>query len=339
MGEFYDRIDAVVVPRFGPSTGVSVKVLEAIEQGVAVVATRAMLIDAGIREAVESISETIDLIVKMYERGAAPGKEQAMTMASSFRLDNLSDFIATDRTPKSSHESVESLESAGKYAKRLIGNMPELLRAMTSPTVPQRVQTVNLHHLHLASRDCRFAEAMERADYLTADGWPLVALLRRRGVEVDRVSGSDFVEKLFKPYAETLRIGLLGASPETGEVLAALAETRGADLAFREHGSCESWNMPELCLQLKREAIDLVLVAVTPPSGEIVADGLMRAGYTGNVIGVGGSIEMLTGSREEPGDRVEDGCRVDLPAPAGAQAFVPALPRGMHPDVHRTNTA
>ena len=57
-----------------------------------------------------------------------------------------------------------------------------------------RIQTVNLHHLALAAKYDVFAATIDNADFITADGWPIVSLLRSRGVDVGRVTGSEFLE-------------------------------------------------------------------------------------------------------------------------------------------------
>jgi hypothetical protein len=69
---FYDQIDLVVVPRGGDTTGISVKLLEAVSRGIPVIAPRRLVEDAGLTEGAitaESTEATIDAIVGLYRNG------------------------------------------------------------------------------------------------------------------------------------------------------------------------------------------------------------------------------------------------------------------------------
>lgn len=73
LDDFYSQVDVVVIPRFGAhESGVSVKMLEAIERGKRVIATRALATDAGVEEYVEladTVLETVDAIKRLVEAG------------------------------------------------------------------------------------------------------------------------------------------------------------------------------------------------------------------------------------------------------------------------------
>lgn len=69
LGQFYSAIDLVVIPRLGTTTGISVKMLEAVEHGVAVVAPRSLIEDSGMRSgciAADDPNEIVSAILDFY---------------------------------------------------------------------------------------------------------------------------------------------------------------------------------------------------------------------------------------------------------------------------------
>jgi exopolysaccharide biosynthesis WecB/TagA/CpsF family protein len=63
------------------------------------------------------------------------------------------------------------------------------------------VFTVNLDHFSKLQTDPEFRSAYERADYVTADGMPVVMLARAEGVAIERVTGADLVRPLVEAAA------------------------------------------------------------------------------------------------------------------------------------------
>lgn len=160
---------------------------------------------------------------------------------------------------------------------------------------PKRVQTVNLQHLYLASRDQEFRNVLWDADLITADGWPVVALFKSCGLKASRVTGSDFVVRLTRGEVQgAMRIGLLGGSIPEGRRFAAQLGEVGTSLVYREHGQASSWEMDSVVGELNSAGVDLLLVAVTSPKGEYVAAALSKGGFAGTVICVGGAIQMAS---------------------------------------------
>jgi N-acetylglucosaminyldiphosphoundecaprenol N-acetyl-beta-D-mannosaminyltransferase len=167
-----------------------------------------------------------------------------------------------------------------------------------------RVQTVNLHHVELAQSSADFRTALVEADLLTADGWPVVRTMRALGRTVERVTGSELTAALLD--SATLpgvhRVGLLGATVEAGDTFSRLMTQAGRHLGYREHGRHGDWSARELLAAIEAAELDLLLVAVTPPAGDLVAAELVRAGLEVPVVPVGGSVDMLCGiTRRAPG--------------------------------------
>jgi len=158
-----------------------------------------------------------------------------------------------------------------------------------------RIQTVNLHHLYLATSDPEFCKALLEADFTCADGWPVVLLARVIGIRLDRVTGSDFTRELVEKAPAGFRVALIGATKESGEEFGRLLKRRGARLVYHEFGNASDWVASDLSASLKLQNPNLTLVAVTPPTGELVARDLRRHDAVGTVLAIGGSVDMVTG--------------------------------------------
>ena len=184
------------------------------------------------------------------------------------------------------------------------GLLPSMnvFEAVLNAGAPRRVQTLNLHHLDLYERDEEFREAVRSAGAWTADGWPVQLALRRLGVPSARVTGRELCARLasdasFAPG--TTRVALLGASYEAGDRFDGLLTDGGRELVVREHGAVEEWRLDELARAVREREASLVLVAVSPPSGEIVAAKIadLLVNHPCVVVGVGGAVDMAVGLR------------------------------------------
>lgn len=181
-----------------------------------------------------------------------------------------------------------------RMAAKCIATSDEL-DAITLSGGSARIQTVNLHHLALAATNDTFAATIDNADFVTADGWPIVTLMRSRGVSVERVTGSEFLERMLAGRAfRHVRTGVLGATRTIGDTFRGHLHDSGLSVEFREHGSRETWDAQDIVYELKEHDVELLLVAVTPPHGDEIGDELLRLGYSGIAINVGGAVDMMT---------------------------------------------
>jgi len=62
--------------------------------------------------------------------------------------------------------------------------------------------TANLDHLVKLRSDRRFGEAYHRADFVTADGWPIVWSIKQDGNDLQRTTGADLLEPVCRQAAE-----------------------------------------------------------------------------------------------------------------------------------------
>jgi N-acetylglucosaminyldiphosphoundecaprenol N-acetyl-beta-D-mannosaminyltransferase len=174
----------------------------------------------------------------------------------------------------------------------------ELDAALYDPQ-PKRVQTVNLHHLALAASDPVFAATIESADYITADGWPIVSLMRSRGIRPDRVTGSELVERMVSSRTfHGIRVAILGSDRRVGATFRGMLHNTGMLVEFRDHGHRDDWDPRRIARRLVKDDVELLLIAVTPPFGDRIGEAIRRCGYRGVIVNVGGSVNMITGTAQ-----------------------------------------
>lgn len=303
--DFYDQVDVVVLPRVETQrSGVSIKLLEAVEAGKLVVAPETLYADCGLSSpwstelgGVEAITDALHTLYVDAPRDdlAAPSPTEGSDWIS---LGDLGHML--DSRPSGTTEAGRSIKA------KLVSSMDELLTSILSET-PTRVQTLNLHHLYLARTLPDFRRAVAEADHVTADGWPVKALLRRKlDIDATRVTGADFLPELVGDARMAgKRVALIGGSEEAAEVFRARLEAVGAELANGWHGARREWDPADLARRISADPVDIVIVAVTPPYGELLAADLRRRGVKASIIAVGGALDMLVGQRRRAPEIVQ----------------------------------
>ena len=187
-------------------------------------------------------------------------------------------------------------ELIDQMAQKCILSDDDFDRAVLDLT-PKRIQTVNLHHLALAARSEEFAKTIAKADYITADGWPIVSLMRSRGIDPARVTGSEFLERMLAGRQfHGKKAAILGADQRAGFDFRGQLHDSGLHVVFREHGSRGDWKPKRLAKKLQKYGVDLLIVAVTPPFGDMIGEEVRKAGFRGVVVNVGGAVNMVTGN-------------------------------------------
>lgn len=171
---------------------------------------------------------------------------------------------------------------------------------------PKRIQTVTLHHLVLASRSDEFARTIEQADYITADGWPVVSLMRSRGIDPASVTTSEFIERMYAGRQfHNVKAAILGADKHVGNEFRGHLHDSGLHVVFRDHGSRGDWKPKRLARKLQKYDVKLLLIAVTPPFGDMIGEEVRSAGFDGVVINVDGALNRSSGKRPFRGHFIE----------------------------------
>jgi N-acetylglucosaminyldiphosphoundecaprenol N-acetyl-beta-D-mannosaminyltransferase len=182
-----------------------------------------------------------------------------------------------------------------RMARKCLVNDDDFDAAVLDPG-SKRIQTVNLHHLALAARSEDFARTIDSADYITADGWPIVALMRSRGIDPERVTGSEFVARMISGRQfHGMKAAILGADRHVGNDFRGQLHDSGLHVVFRDHGSRRDWKPKRLARKLRKNGVELLIIAVTPPFGDMIGEEVRRAGFDGVVVNVGGAVNMVAG--------------------------------------------
>lgn len=193
-----------------------------------------------------------------------------------------------------------------------------------------RVATVNLQHLALAARSQRLAGALMAADYFAADGWPVQAFLRSRGLKVDKVTGKDLCADLAAGRLQVPRVLIVGARTEP------VADFRSR---LQDHGIDSSWiggdltqpDLPaiETCLEF---STPLTLICMDTERGEVLAAAVRALDKGTVVVQVGGGVDMAV-AYQRPAPRIAVALRCEWlwrfalsPRRLGHRYFVVCLP-------------
>ena len=165
------------------------------------------------------------------------------------------------------------------------------------------VCTGNLDHLALAAADEEFRDAYLGADFVVADGAPVVWLAKLRGTPLkERVAGSDLFWTLGKASAdEGITLFFLGGAPGSAEAARAALEKRhpGARVVGTYCPPFETFKTDEeqqrIVDRVRAAKPDVLLVAFGAPKQEKwIAKNKDKLGVP-IAIGVGGSFEMAAG--------------------------------------------
>lgn len=168
-----------------------------------------------------------------------------------------------------------------------------------------RVATANLDFLAIARRDPTLKRLLAESHLVVADGAPVAWLARMAGASAARRSGGvDLVTMLLRAGVRRggLRVALYGATPEVCtvasqhlpstypgvEVVAAISPTFGPRDLVAEQQARDL---------LAQRAPELVLVALGCPKQEEVISDFFAVAPAAVWIGVGGTLDILTGHR------------------------------------------
>lgn len=173
-----------------------------------------------------------------------------------------------------------------------------ILDAHVRHRVPIKVAFANAHTLNIATINRRYREVLGRfAVFNDGVGVDLASRLRFGERFPDNLNGTDFVPAYLERSERTLRVFLLGARPSV--VGRAFEEARRRFprhewVGYRD-GYFKFDDEAELLETLRRERIDLLLVAMGNPLQELWIDRCAAASRATVCVGVGALFDFLSG--------------------------------------------
>jgi N-acetylglucosaminyldiphosphoundecaprenol N-acetyl-beta-D-mannosaminyltransferase len=172
------------------------------------------------------------------------------------------------------------------------------------------VVTLNPEMLYCAQGQCELMDIIKSADLITPDGVGIVWACKMAGQPVpERVTGIDLMMKLLEHSgASGWRIFFLGSAPGVAEAAAERAEVMfpGIKIVGTRHGYFTEQENQEVLAEIKVAAPDLVFVALGSPRQEKWID--QNREQLGKVVlmGVGGSLDVLSGAVQRSPDWFND---------------------------------
>lgn len=164
-----------------------------------------------------------------------------------------------------------------------------------------RIVTLNLEHISRSQIDDDFRDLTVSADYICADGMPIVwagNLLSESSQKIGRCTGVDLVKDIITDQNNTAHYAILGGV----DPLQALEklEANPDRLKYLNNGiiTLDDACLSELISELKQAKPDLVFVALGVKKADIIAKKISEAMPTCMVICVGGTFELLAGIKK-----------------------------------------
>ncbi|HMN70524.1 MAG TPA: WecB/TagA/CpsF family glycosyltransferase [Rhodoblastus sp.] len=161
--------------------------------------------------------------------------------------------------------------------------------------------TLNLDHVVKLRSSEDFRQAYEKADLVSADGWPIVWYFRRRGVRLQRTTGADLVTPLCEKAAEAgVPVFFIGPQEHVQRrALATLSEryprlvVAGSDASFIDPDDTAA--MDTLARRVTASQARLCFICLGAPKQEFVADALKSRCDGVGFLCVGAALDFISG--------------------------------------------
>jgi N-acetylglucosaminyldiphosphoundecaprenol N-acetyl-beta-D-mannosaminyltransferase len=178
-----------------------------------------------------------------------------------------------------------------------------IVRLCQKSELPRIVCTANLDHLAMAQCDPEFLAIYQDADFVVADGMPLIWLSRFTNCQLkERVAGSDLLWELGRASSATgIKLFFLGGQPgAAAKAAAALIEKYpGANVAGTycpPYGTLDDQSeLLKIRSEIAAAAPDVLLVGFGSPKQEKWISSYKDLLGVPVSIGVGGSFDMAAG--------------------------------------------
>ncbi|HET9392532.1 MAG TPA: WecB/TagA/CpsF family glycosyltransferase [Candidatus Rubrimentiphilum sp.] len=170
-----------------------------------------------------------------------------------------------------------------------------------------QIVTLGTEMVVYAQRDSRYREVINRSALSLCDTVGLLAVARARGAKLrERVTGVELIEHLCARAArENVPVYLLGGSPGIADGAAQVLRSRypGLQIAGTHDGYFSDAESPAIAAAIRASGARLLFAGMGFPRQEFwLADHLTQTGC-GAGIGVGGSLDVISGNVQRAPDR------------------------------------
>ena len=163
--------------------------------------------------------------------------------------------------------------------------------------------TANLNYAMLCDRNPRLARHVRQADFILADGMPLVWASRLSGKRLpERVAGSDLIWKIAERAAEAgWKLYFLGGAPGSVERSAELLRARYPGLQIVGHDcppfrKLTSEEQAAQIAAIRQADPDILFVAMGQPKADFWIEEFHQAANVPVTVEVGGTFELVSGT-------------------------------------------
>ena len=161
---------------------------------------------------------------------------------------------------------------------------------------------INVTKYGMTRRDGKLRDAVNDADYVIADGLPIVWLARRLGYDdVQRITGIDLAESLCASAAKNgWRLYFLGASPERLARAVSWLSHRYPDVAIcgSRHGYFQQREIPGLIRDINESRPDMLFLGLGLPQKEYFVADHFESLDVPFCITVGGAFDIWGGAKK-----------------------------------------
>ncbi|WP_424360281.1 WecB/TagA/CpsF family glycosyltransferase [Methylocystis parvus] len=162
--------------------------------------------------------------------------------------------------------------------------------------------TLNLDHLSTLPWSVEFAQAYRSAELVSADGWPVVWLLQRQGVEVTRTTGADLIEPMCAAAARE-GFGVYFVGPGEASQARAIETLRTRCAGLNVVGAeCPSLSdeadqdtLSQLAKRISDSGARLCILSLGSPKQELIAYRMRSLCPEVGLIGVGAGMDFISG--------------------------------------------
>jgi len=183
--------------------------------------------------------------------------------------------------------------------------LAEITKKLLKSITPHILVTPNAGHLKSINTETEISEIYSSADLSLIDGWPIaIAAKNATGKNVQRVTGSDLLPKLFAELNKDIRIGIIGGSNEIKirEVLEAKYPNINIQIIDTSQWSNSIYDVRRLRELVQHNALSLVLLCLGHPKQELLAKELMNYDWAGSrpdwIMCVGATVDFLIGEQK-----------------------------------------
>jgi len=177
--------------------------------------------------------------------------------------------------------------------------LDELKSAVRMKAAPRVIQFMNANKVAMVRKDPAMGELLRRADYVLADGQPMLPLAALLGLHIpERIDGIGLMRKLLElADREGFSVYFLGAKQAIVEtcVRHVARDFPGARMAGFRNGYFSSAEIPGIVAEIRAVAPDFLFLGMGSPVKERLADEWKEQFGSRVIQGVGGSFDVMAG--------------------------------------------